>query len=85
MNKILAMQKWMRERKIPYIHGCVWDRTCREFAKRITLHIPHRDISVYWELPGYYAGLDKDEDGELVWRKKWHRTYFWTSTRKDRT
>lgn len=51
---IVAVQKWCRRHKVPYLHGCLWDRECRSFGAppRIALRIG--DTMRWVDLPGYY-------------------------------
>ena len=74
---VFDMQAWCRKHRVPYVHGCLWDRECRSIGapRRVSLMLGQ---SMVWvDLPGYY----RDFPGEP---RSWHGLSFGSYSRAKR-
>lgn len=73
ISTIDRIRAWCRQHNIPYIHGCIWDRECRNHgaAARITLIAGRHTMWI--DLPGYWLDYEPTPDGShLIRRRSWH-------------
>lgn len=76
---ILRLQGWCRRHRVPYLHGCVWDRECRSYAAPPRINLFFGRLMVVIELPLPYRGFVFPEDSEFVEREwAWNRPGVWT-------
>jgi hypothetical protein len=74
----LRVQEWCRRHRLPYVHGCVWDRDCRRYGASPCVYL-HRKGSgmIVFELPLPYRGLDLSTS-PVTKRWEWNRPCVWT-------
>jgi hypothetical protein len=68
----VTVQGWCRDHKVPYLHGCVWDRECRADLAPMRIALMWGRHMWWIDFPGYYLDWDF-ERGYSVPRRSWHR------------
>lgn len=66
---VLDVQTWCRKHRVPYLHGCLWDRECRSFHAPLRVSLMLGNTMVWVDLPGYYRDLSQDP-------RSWHGLSF---------
>jgi hypothetical protein len=74
-DHITTAQTWCRKHWIPYIHGCAWDRECRNEGAPMRVALMCGRYMAWVDLPGYYMDTDlghTDDQGYVTRRRMWH-------------